>query len=508
MARTPKGLFLPELLEPEPGPWSVTEVQIRDSAVDLQQRRAWVPRAHTEAQKLARRHELGHTKYSPRNWLRMAREVMALATEEEEPIDPGVALRISKMLEENRIDWLLWDKHSIDLRPCREALDWSGVPVPTDPLAALNWVLQLAWTVWASRGLGSGIPNKPPERACDEATGAFFDSCWDVLENHNPALITAIVRGCLAMYETPTHSCRNQVAAELSTFFPPKKEEEQPPEKQEEKEAREKAEAEEEAAERMHEEEEGGVGADPESHGYWDLHDHTKGIRRPSVRIVRRETPQFVGTKFTFAHRYMLDKAVFARRTVTEGGIMIDGSGSMQWHNENLQAILAKLPAVTVGIYHGFVHHASTRRLGSFGVGQGGRVCVLAKQGRFCIYNERDPGYNADNAVDVEALRVLATWPRPRLWLSDGFACGGHFSGPHPDPRWNTTDFMRAEGNVIFECTKVMMAHEILRVPDIKTLEALLQRKRVTLFRTPVSHTDSGYYFPSNMPESPIQFQL
>jgi hypothetical protein len=35
---------------------------------------------------------------------------------------------------------------------------------------------------------------------------------------------------------------------------------------------------------------------------------------------------------------------------------------------------------------------------------------------------------NGGNDVDYEALKLLAKWPAPRLWLSDGQVCGGRYS--------------------------------------------------------------------------------
>lgn len=514
MARAPKGFFLPEAVEHGTTPWDTTEVAIREAQVDLNNHKAWVPRAFTPAQKLARLHELGHVKYTPRNWKRQMAEVMAAA---DERTDPSVILRISKMLEENRIDWLLWDRHQIDLRPAREVLDWKLMPVPSEPLPALQWVLQLAWTVWASRGLSASIPNRPPEREPDPATGDFFDSCWAVLADHHLDLTPAVVRGCLAMYTEPTHDKRNAVAAELAVFFPPKEElEEQPPEKEEEKEAQEEAEQEEKELEDLREERETepASAGDPESHGNFDIHDHTANIKRTSVKIRRRETPTYAGIKLTYPHRYMLDKAVFALRTVTEGGIMVDGSASMKWDNDNLKLAIEKLPAVTVGIYYGINAPGNgTRPIWVAEPNEYGRICILAKGGKFSKYEGLEPGYTGGNSVDAEALELLAKWPKPRLWLSDGIVCGGKKMGPHPDKSLNTTEFMQRYGNLVYECNKLMLAHEIYRVPNIEVMEKLLKRQRVTLFRTVVNKENTPYsgrdfQFPKEMQEAPVTFQL
>jgi hypothetical protein len=515
-------LFLPGLVEPEARPWTVNEVAIREAAVDLQARTAWVPRALTPAQKLARLHELGHVKYTPRNWSQHMAEALS-NVDEGADVDPAVIVQISMMLEENRIDWLLWDRHQIDLRPAREVLDWDKMAVPTDVLRALKWVLQLAWTVWASKGLHHTVPNRPPAREPDSATGDFFDACWLVLANHHADLAPAVVRGCLAIYNDPTHATRNSVAAELATFFPPEKEiEEQPPEKEEEQEAQAEAAKEAKAEEKSRHRNEEPEEAEPEvlkvpdpktDIMYLDIHDHTANVHRISTKIRRRVTPTYSGILIKYPHRYMVDKAIFGLRTLTEGGLMLDWSGSMQWTDQDLQDVLAVLPAITVGGYGGFSHPGtrghSFRPFSSRP--EGGRICIVAKHGKFSKFAGLESLFNGGNAVDVEALQLLGRWPKPRFWLSDGFVCGGQHQGAHPERRYNTNDIMRCEGNVAYECEKLMRKYEILRVPNVATLRDLLKRKRVTLFASPVNHSGEGesdYWFSKNWPESPVRFQL
>jgi hypothetical protein len=148
--------FAPELIELQGRSWDVEEVEIIQASVDLVNAKARVPQARTPAQKLARKHEGGHVKYTPGpgrkhgDWPSSIARVM----EKVGPTaDYDACVKLSKMLEENRIDWLLWDRHKIDLRPAREVLDWGQMPDPDTLLQATGIVLQLAWTVWASRGL-------------------------------------------------------------------------------------------------------------------------------------------------------------------------------------------------------------------------------------------------------------------------------------------------------------------------------------------------------------------
>jgi len=325
MMNKPQGrkryLGLPELIEPEPGAWTIHSVDIRQSSVDTTNREANVPEPHTPAQRLARMHEWGHVKHSPSpfqpngNWPVVFLRVTEIATSERGVTpDPNAVQRLSKMLEENRIDWLLWSRYGIDLRPAREVLDWSVWPDPDTLLDAICLCLQLAWTVWASRGLSRKISNLPPPRSPDPATGECFDKHWKYLTDENKDLAMAMIAGCLAMYEDPTDDRRNRVAAELATFFPAQiqEKEEQPPEKPEEREKQREAKRREQERDEEEDKQETGAGAAVQTKGRIEYHDHTTAIRRPSMRIARRSVPVSQGIHFKYAHRYMLDKAVFA----------------------------------------------------------------------------------------------------------------------------------------------------------------------------------------------------
>ena len=506
-------LLMPELVEPTPGPWEVNEVDIQESAVDTRGRKAWVPKAHTPSQRLARLHELGHVKYSPRDWDRRILGAIRVAKRDfDVEVDPRAAEKIQKMLEENRIDWLLWDRHGIDLRPARETLDWGKMPDPPHLLYALGMCLQLAWTVWASRGLGgkSGLTNTPPTRTVDTDTAEYFDKCWALVVEEKDQLARAMIRGCMRMYEAPTHEMRDKVAAELSTFFPLEKEEEDkpPPPKPEEQEAQDEAEREEAEHEEYLDKIETGIGSDIVTEGRVQYHDHTATVRRPSMRIARRAIPVSRGVGLRFPHRYFLDKAIFAQRLLTEAGIMIDGSGSMQWTDDDMKLLLEKLPAVKIGLYSGVrpgIRNAAGESIF-------GRICILAKDGRFARFDGRDPDMDEGNDVDFEALQLLARWPRPRLWLSDGIVCGGMYVGPskHHEP----VGFYIRDGLLHEKCNAWMKAHDILRVPNRETMYKLLKRDRVRLYRTCTLHPDDhpglDYTgtFPAGVEPEPILFQL
>lgn len=505
-------VFLPELIEPRVGsarPWTVTEVDIQESSVDLHNAHARVPKPHTEAQKLARKHEAGHLKYTPRDWTKRMTRIVAAA---DPPVDPNAVLVILKMLEENRIDWLLWSRLQIDLRPAREVLDWGKMPDPTTVLGALGNCLQLAWTVWASRGLSAkhGIPDPPPTRPVDPDTAEYFDKNWQLLTDENLPLAKAMIAGCMRMYQKPTNAMRDKVAAELAEFFPLQEEKQpEPKPKPEEQEEQDKAEQEEQEAAEQLELEETGIGGEPVTQGDIQIHDHTANLRRPSMRIARRHVPVSVGVGVRFAHRYMLDKAIFSQRLLTEAGIMIDGSSSMRWTDDDMKLLMDKLPAVKIGLYSGL--HSSARRGSSTPLY--GRICILAKDGRFAKFTGLDPEMNGGNDVDYEALQLLARWPKPRLWLSDGLVCGGKH-GDKPGPKYGNHGQYFRYGLLHELCDTWMKAHEILRVPDTETMHKLLRRERVTLYRTSrAAHDESqGYgnhaYWPDTVQPEPMTFQL
>lgn len=525
--KTLKHLLLPEFIEPKAGAWTIRRVDIGQSSVDTTNRVANVPEAHTPAQRLARLHELGHVKYSPSpnqpmgDWERVVRDVTNAVLDKGITPLPGAVLKISKMLEENRIDWLLWDRHGIDLRPAREVLDWSLIPDPSDKLQALGDCLQLAWTVWASRGLGKGIPNMPPARTPDAETGEFFDKAWKFLCDEDRELAMTMIKGCFAMYRHPTDTRRNAVAAELAAFFPvPEPEEEPertPPQKETETAAEKEIEKQQEIFEQEKDKQETGVGSEVQRIKGVEYHDHTATVRRPSMRIARRRTPVAQGIETRYAHRYMMDKAIFSQRLLTEGGLMIDGSGSMQWTEADMQEIMKVLPAIWVGIYSGFGYSYGSMT-GRYTEGRVyARICTIAKQGRFARFDGLDAGHTDGNDADLEGLQLLATWPKPRLWLSDGMVCGGVHDGK-PEHH-EAVGYFQGNGRLHELCSAWMKRHDILRVPDKETLFKLLKRQRVTLYRTPRPSDDHPTYgngaynlgiklWPDTYKPEPVQFQL
>jgi hypothetical protein len=303
------------------------------------------------------------------------------------------------------------------------------------------------------------------------------------------------------MYTNPTHDMRDKVAAELATFFPLEEEEKekQPAPKKEEQEAQDKAEQQEQEHADYLDDLETGVGSEVQTEGRVQYHDHTATVRRPSMRIARRAIPVSQGIGLRFPHRYFTDKGIFAQRLLTEAGIMVDGSSSMRWTDEDMKLLMEKLPAVKIGLYSGVsgLRNAAGEQII-------GRICILAKDGRFARFDGKDPEMDGSNEVDYEALQLLARWPKPRLWLSDGFVCGGLFSGP---PKYSPEMgyYNHRDGRIHELCNAWMKAHEIYRVPNQATMHKLLKREKVRLYRTTTPHPDDVVVYGDVTDQFPVK---
>jgi hypothetical protein len=214
----------------------------------------------------------------------------------------------------------------------------------------------------------------------------------------------------------------------------------------------------------------------------------------------------------------MLDKAIFAQRMLTEGGIMIDGSGSMNWSDADMEMVLSKMPAVTIGRYSGFYKYAATRKII-------GRICILAKKGRFSAHVEaQEEGATMGNDIDFEALEMLATWPKPRFWLSTGWSAAESTTDTFQNPQLvGVGGWISGHGKLVEKCNTFMKQHEILRVPNRQTMLRLLQRQRVTLYGSCITRNPADLdldfwhdgersavdeYWPAPLRDWPVSFCL
>lgn len=512
-------LFYPQLLDNRPGPWVVHESVLDHAAVDLGGQQAWVPPALTSAQEKARLHEAYHVKVSPRDWLKVTLGIVSEGLSQGIMVSTETVLTIVKMMEENRVDWLLWSRHRHDIRSCRDALDWSKMTIPEDdPVEATAWVLQLAWTVWASEGFGKDkVPNPPPPREPDPEAKLFFNACWKIVQEYNSDLAMCIIKACLTMYNKPTAETRDAGTLQIVTYFPIKDPLELPPEKQEEREKQEEKKSEQKKSDDdVDEDESGGVKNDwSVIKGGIQYHDHTKGRRRPTVAIHKGYVPTDFGFKVRYPHRYAIDGSIFSTQRLSEGSLMLDFSGSMQWDNTDLLDTLEKMPNIYIAGYTGVHDHRYY-----------GRICVIAENGRFNLFSGIDPECNGENDIDLEALEVLATKPGPRFWLSDGMVTGGKhmFRIPLTDAgpltpmlkkpllslRSTAIAYLGHCSVLIHKVNVLMKRAEIYRVPNAATMRDLVRGKRVTLYRTctPENTTHRSRWYDDAIDTSPVRFQL
>lgn len=131
-----------------------------------------------------------------------------------------------------------------------------------------------------------------------------------------------------------------------------------------------------------------------------------------AARHARRPRPTDAGAVPRYMYRLMSDQRIFGRRRkkkAYEGSLLIDCSGSMSLSPEEVDEMLRRWPAATIGTY-----------CGSGGMGE---LWVVAKNGKRAPRHELHPQLGG-NVVDGPALDWLAKQKMPRIWISDGGVSG------------------------------------------------------------------------------------
>ena len=132
---------------------------------------------------------------------------------------------------------------------------------------------------------------------------------------------------------------------------------------------------------------------------------------RHHARAVKRRVHREFGSVPTAIHRLTTDGRIFGRDVRRPGGtLLIDRSGSMEWNDRDLEAILNETPSATVAVYAG-KEATGVLRI----VARNGRRVRDSRLLRFPFEN---------NAVDGPALSWLASQSEPRVWYSDGEVTG------------------------------------------------------------------------------------
>ncbi len=111
--------------------------------------------------------------------------------------------------------------------------------------------------------------------------------------------------------------------------------------------------------------------------------------------------------------RMLSDGMVFnQRRTARDivGAVLIDNSGSMHFHEDQVEELMLTAPGVIVAHYSG---------------GGNGTLTIAAKDGKR-VANEDLCARYGGNCVDGPALDWLGTQHGPRVWISDGYVTGAN----------------------------------------------------------------------------------
>lgn len=147
-------------------------------------------------------------------------------------------------------------------------------------------------------------------------------------------------------------------------------------------------------------------------------------------------------------------RRVFDHERRSKGGIvLIDGSGSMSLHRDDVISILKVAPGATIAIYS------------DMDEGRGRpNIHILAKNGK-CAEAKNMPDFGAGNGVDLPALEWAISQRKgkePIVWITDGGVCTQ--TGNHSQP-------------IVLQCIKTAKANKVICVdhivPAIKALKQL-----------------------------------
>ena len=222
--------------------------------------------------------------------------------------------------------------------------------------------------------------------------------------------------------------------------------------------------------------------------GQWlEIHRHTtvrngKPVGQGGWRVSQD------GPSVRYPGRLFQDGRVFARSGVSGGGILIDGSGSMQWDQAKVERACKLLPGVWVGWYSWHYSAMSGEML------YWGRLCVVAERGRvgtLDLVSDEEAAHTGGNSCDAEALAYAAqAVVGPLVWVSDSFVCADASGDPksHHD-----------------RCDAIMARRKIVRVATVDEAIDYLSRKPVMGHK----RTDPrGYLGWSDPAPEPIRLKL
>lgn len=161
--------------------------------------------------------------------------------------------------------------------------------------------------------------------------------------------------------------------------------------------------------------------AEPNNMGKWGkmkiYKPHLEVNLQSKIKGGREYRPMDYGVNPKYMNRWCVDKKVFKQKQRVYGGtILIDASGSMNFDGDDILEIMQLLPAVTIAMYNDR----------SDAGWETGALRIIGRNGKRVSQKYLSRWTGGGNLVDGPALQWLAKQPPKRIWVSDMYVFGLH----------------------------------------------------------------------------------
>ncbi len=154
-------------------------------------------------------------------------------------------------------------------------------------------------------------------------------------------------------------------------------------------------------------------------------------------------------------HRYTVDRKIFTRKQNTYGGtILIDASGSMNFDGQDILDVMNEVPAVTIAMYNYFGWGNTSGK---------GDIRIIARNGRRVNDDYLEEHSGGGNFIDLPALEWLGKQTPRRLWVSDMQVVGTNGSGKEN----------------LQQCLEACNKYNIMRLADIGEVKSFARHLNV-----------------------------
>lgn len=204
------------------------------------------------------------------------------------------------------------------------------------------------------------------------------------------------------------------------------------------------------------------------------------------------------GRTLRHPHRLTTDGRVFSnKRQGVQGTVLIDISGSMSLTTQDVEDIIALLPAATIATYSGLYIPGDRQKRGSslpwhFADRNGrfgGALQIIARGNKQAVPRKGHNGWqvipdyhgggfvSGGNSIDGTALLWLEKQKGPRFWVSDGQVTGAR-------RRYNEDGSFIYQGDFISQhlaeqCGKICLRSKILRVNSMMDLQQMIENRTI-----------------------------